>query len=103
MAIFANGPGTQTSTVGTASGTITIFNTAATGLSGTLRNLTVFNSGTVTAYLGGGTAVTSSTGFPVAPGQQILLEGTIPTIYAVTASALTTTVVAGLATLSTVD
>lgn len=102
MAIFANGPGTQTSTVGTASGTVAIFSTSA--LTGTLRNLTIFNTGTISAYLGGGTAVTSATGLPLSPGQQVLIEGTVPTLYAVTGSgALTTTIVAGLATVASVD
>jgi hypothetical protein len=102
MAIFANGPGTQTFAAGTAAGTVPVFNTAASGISGTLRNLTIFNSGTVTAYLGGGTAVSTTTGFPLVAGQQMLIEGTVPTLYAIT-SAVGTTLVAGLATLSTVD
>lgn len=102
MAIFANGPGVQTSSVGTATGTVPVFNTAATGLTGTLKNVTIFNAGTITAYVGVGTATTSTTGFPLASGNQLLLEGTAVNLYACTASG-TTTLVAGLATLATVD
>jgi len=104
MAIFANGPGTQTTVVGTASGTVPVFNTTATGLTGTLRNVTLFNAGTVTAYIGGGTGgtATSAASLTLAPGGQLLLEGPAINLYAVTAS-LTTTIIAGLSTLSTVD
>ena len=102
MPIFANGPGTQTTTVGTASGTVAVFNTAAAGLTGTLRNVTIFNSGTNTVYVGGGTAVSTTTGVPVGGGSQLTLQGTALNFYAVTSSG-TSTVVTGLATLSTVD
>lgn len=102
MAIFANGPGTQTTTVGTASGTVAIFSTTASGLTGTLRNVTVFNAGTATIYVGGGTAVSTTTGIPLTTGQQLLFEGTAINLYAVT-SAGTATVVTGLPTLATVD
>jgi hypothetical protein len=101
VAIFANGPGVQTTSVGTATSTVPVFSTSATGLTGTLTNVTIFNSGTVTAYLGG-TGATSVSGLPLAAGDQILLKGPAINIYACTAS-LTTTLVAGLATLSTVD
>jgi hypothetical protein len=102
MPIFANGPGTQTTTVGTASGTVAIFNTAASGVSGTLRNVTVFNSGTNTVYVGSGTAVSTTTGVALPAGNQLLLEGPAANMYAVTSSG-TSVVVAGLSTLSTVD
>lgn len=102
MPIFANGPGTQTTSVGTASGTVAIFNTAAAGLTGTLRNVTIFNSGTNTVYVGGGTAVSTTTGVPVASGAQLTLEGTAINFYAVTSSG-TSTVVTGLSTVVAVD
>lgn len=103
MAIFANGPGTQTTSVGTASGTVAIFNTAASGLTGTLKNVLVDNAGTATVYVGGGTAVSTTTGIPLLVGQQLLFQGTAINLYAVTAAG-TATVVTGLATIgSTID
>jgi hypothetical protein len=104
MAIFANGPATQTTAVTTTSGTATalVFNTTATGVSGTLRNVLLVNAGTVTAYFGGGTTVTSTTGFPVAAGSQLLLEGPAINIYGLTASG-TTTIIAGLSTQTVAD
>ncbi len=104
MAIFANGPATQTTSVTTTSGTATaqIFNITATGVSGTLRNVLVVNAGTVSVYVGGGTAVTTVTGVPVAAGNQLLLEGPAINLYALT-SAGTSTVIAGLATQTVAD
>lgn len=104
MALFANGPATQTTSVTTTSGTATaqIFNTAAAGVTGTLRNVLVVNAGTVTIYVGGGTAVTSTTGMPVAAGAQLLLEGSAINLYALTASG-TSTVIAGLSSQTVTD
>jgi hypothetical protein len=104
MAIFANGPATQTTSVTTTSGTAMaiVFNTAATGVTGTLRNVLVINAGTATAYLGGGTTFTATTGFPVAAGSQLLLEGPAINIYGLT-SAGTTTLIAGLSTQTVAD
>jgi hypothetical protein len=104
MALFANGPATQTSSVTTTSGTamVQIFNTAAAGVTGTLKNLLVVNAGTVTAYVGGGTTITSTTGFPLASGAQLLLEGSAINLYALTASG-TTTIIAGLSSQTVTD
>jgi hypothetical protein len=99
MAIFANGTATQTSSVGTAAGTVPIFTTS--GLTGTLRNVAVSNTGTATCYVGGGTAVTVAA-MPVAPGGVLVLQGSAVTLYALT-SAGTTTTVAGLASQLVVD
>lgn len=103
MAIFATGAGTpQTTSVTTSSAQI--FNTAASGLSGTLKNVLVCNAGTVTAYVGAGNtnAAAVATSFPLAPGQELLLIGTALNLYAITNSG-TTTLIAGLATLATTD
>lgn len=103
MAIFANGPGTQSYTVAGTAAT-QIFNTANTALSGVLKNLTVINTGTVTAYIGGsglGTASTTS-GVTLAAGNQLLLEGPAINLYAIAASA-TTQITTALATQSVVD
>jgi hypothetical protein len=103
MAIFANGPGTQTTSVGTASGTVAIFNTAAAGLTGTLKNILIENTGTATIFVGSGTAVSTTTGVQLLAGQQLLFQGTAINMYAVT-SAGTATVITGLATIgSTID
>lgn len=102
MAIFANGPGTQTSTVGTSSGTVAIFSTSASGLSGTLKNVMVFNTGANTVYVGSGTAVSTTTGVSLAQGQTMLILGAAANLYAVTSSG-TSVVVAGLATQGLAD
>ena len=78
-------------------------------LAGPLKDVTIENvSATVTVYLGQST-VTSSTGLPLGPGQQVTFEGSSTpagasgtAIYAITASG-TASVVAGLATLNIVD
>jgi hypothetical protein len=98
MAIFANGPGTQTTAVTTSAGTI--YSIAATGMSGTQKNLTIFNAGTVTAFLGSST-VTATTGFALAAGSQLLVEGPVPTTLFAITSALPTTIVAAPATIGT--
>lgn len=101
MAIFANGPATQTSTVTTTASTVPVFNVAATGLSGTLRNVLVINTGTATAYVGGSTAVTVAA-LPLASGDEMLLQGPAVDLYALTAAG-TTTLVAGLGSQVAVD
>jgi hypothetical protein len=101
VAIFANGPATQTTTVGTASGTVAIFNTAASGVTGTLPSILVINTGTITAYIGGATAVTVA-GLPLPSGYSLLLKGPAVNLYAITSSG-TTTLVAGLGTQTVAD
>jgi hypothetical protein len=110
MAIFAEGLGFQTYSV--PANTITqIFygegqgGTAITG-SGTanvLRNPTVANTGTSTIYVGGGT-VTTATGVPIGPGQQLVLitaPGTaaslVPSLFGITAASSATTISSGYA------
>ena len=75
-----------------------------------LHDITIINTGTVTCYLGS-SSVTSSTGLPLAPGQQATIQGTVTAatagvlgwnIYAITASGTTTTQ-ASLATVAVVD
>jgi hypothetical protein len=103
MAIFANGPATQTTSVTTTSGTATalIFNTAASGVTGTLPSVIVINTGSVTAYVGGGTTITTGA-MPLPAGYSLLLKGPAVNLYALTASG-TTTLVAGLGTQTVAD
>jgi hypothetical protein len=62
---------------------------------------TVLNQGTAVVYVGGGT-VTTTSGVPLAVGQQLTVSGPASLIpWAITASG-TATVVAGLATLNAV-
>jgi hypothetical protein len=117
MAIFAEGLGFQTYTI-TNGGSAQVFyglgqgGTAITG-SGTaniLRNPTVFNAGTSTIYVGGGSTVSVATGFPLAPGQQLLImtePGTaaslMPAIWAIIGSGTNAVIYSGLATQALVD
>lgn len=110
MAIFANGPAYQSTAV-TNSATL-VFGGSTTTLAAispavTLRNVTLFNSGTTTAFIGGSSATTAA--LPLAPGQQVLLQGYTTTtgttthdLYGIT-SAGTTIINAGLATQSVAD
>lgn len=109
MAIFADGPAYQTNTVTTAAHVV--FSANATALAAlspavALHDVTIINTGTVTIYLGQPTNVTAATGIPLAPGQQITINGYTATsgtttndIWGIT-SAGTTTTEAGLATLA---
>jgi hypothetical protein len=78
-----------------------VFNTAAAGVTGTLPSVIVINTGTITAYIGGGTAVTTAA-LPLPAGYSLLLKGPAVNLYALTASG-TTTLVAGLGTQSVAD
>lgn len=75
-----------------------------------LHDLTIINTGSTTCYLGSST-VTSSTGLPLKPGEQLTIQGQVTAatsgvlgwnIYAITASG-TTTMEASLATVAVVD
>jgi hypothetical protein len=110
MAIFANGIAEQTTSV-TNSATLvfsgTIAALAALSPAVTLKNVTIFNSGTTTAFVGGSSVTTAA--LPLGVGQQLLIQGystttgtTVHDLYAIT-SAGTTTLVAGLATQSVID
>jgi hypothetical protein len=59
-----------------------------TGQSGT-DTVTLYNTGTTTAYVGAGSGVTSTTGFPIVAGAALVMEATVD-IYAITASGSTT-------------
>jgi hypothetical protein len=63
---------------------------ARAGAVGTGRvSVTIYNTGSVTAYLGTSTSVTSSTGLPILPGGSYT-KRTTAALYAVTASGSTT-------------
>jgi len=110
VAIYANGPAYQSTSV-TNSATL-VFGGSITTLAAitpavTLKNVTLFNSGTTTAFIGGSS--TTSAALPLAPGQQVLIEGysttsgtTTHDLYAITAAG-TTTINAGLTTQGLVD
>lgn len=131
MAIFTGAPPAFQSTqaantpVGTAAAGVQVYNAgSATVVSSsgtayyafpataTLSNLTLINTGTVTAYLGAGTAgtvVTTAAGLPLTPGQQLTIQGTAATgtvstfnLWAITAVG-TTNIEASLATVVAVD
>ena len=64
-------------------------------------NLVVQNQGTAIVYVGGGT-VTTTSGVPLPPGNQMTVSGSAAlAVWAITASG-TATVVAGLATVDVV-
>lgn len=110
MPIF--GPNIQTSSVGNTA--VNVFNPnaapyvpggAAPNFVGPLKDPIFENTGSVTVYLGQ-SGVTSSTGLPLLPGQQITYNGFSTAVgasgtklYAITASG-TSTVVVGLATIN---
>jgi hypothetical protein len=99
--IFANGPGTpQTTVVGTSS--VQVFNPAAAGLTGALRNAYIQNVGTATAYVSSGTGAAATVAASVAlpPNAHMGVSGSAVSYYAITSSG-TTTLVAGLSTLHT--
>ena len=110
MAIYANGPAYQSTSVGNSATLIfsgTIAALAALSPAVALRNVTIENVGAVTAYVGGSSVTAAA--LPLAPGQQVLIEGYLTTsnttthdLYAITASG-TTTLNAGLATQTVVD
>lgn len=65
------------------------------------QNLVVLNQGTAIVYVGGGT-VTTTSGVPLTPGNQLVVGGSASlSVWAITASG-TATVVAGLATVDAV-
>lgn len=68
---------------------------------GNQPNPTVINTGANTFYLGQ-SGVTSTTGLPCAPGDQVTLTGTEVAIYAICASGKTSTALTGLATVDSV-
>lgn len=105
MAIF--GSNIQTTSVGNSAAAVFNPNAAPfSTLAGPLKDVTIENtSSTVTVYLGQ-SGVTSSTGLPLPPGDQITYEGFSTAtgsggtaLYAITASG-TAVVVAGLATVN---
>jgi hypothetical protein len=96
-------------------GSATVITTAGTAYYAfpagvTLSNLTIVNTGTATAYLGGAGTPSAVSGFPLAPGAQLTVQGTAAVsatvsnfnIWAVTAAG-TTSIEAGLATVVAVD
>jgi hypothetical protein len=111
MAIFDTGSAAyQTTTV--TSGGQTAFNANSTALAAlspavTLKDVTVMNVGSVTAYLGQ-SGVTATTGITLKPGQQITIQGytavtgtTTNNVFAITSSG-STVLLAGLASLASV-
>ena len=63
---------------------------ARPGIIGTGRvTVTIYNPGSITAYLGNSTGVTPSTGLPILPGGSYT-KRTTAALYAVTASGTTT-------------
>lgn len=110
MAIFAVGGPAYQKTAVPNSATL-VFNTAASGIPTgvVLRDVTLVNAGTVNVFVGG-SAVTTTTGLLVAPGQQVTVTGyshaqgdTAGNVYAIASAATGGFVEAGLATDSTVD
>jgi hypothetical protein len=74
----------------------------------TVRDLTIVNAGTVTAYVGGSSVAGAATGAPLPSGGQLTIQGWTATtntttndVWAITASG-TTQLEAGLATLASV-
>jgi hypothetical protein len=132
MAIFNGAPpafqstqaaGTSVSTAGVQiynAGSATVVNTAGTShyafnTGVILSNLTVINTGTATAYLGGGTSGTPSAtyGLALPAGFQLTIQGTAASgnaaatastfnLWAIT-TAGTTSIEAGLATVVAID
>jgi hypothetical protein len=110
VAIYANGPAYQSTTV-TNSATL-VFGGSTTTLAAItpavpLKNVTLFNAGTTTAFVGGSSVTTAA--LAIAPTQQILIEGYLTTsgttthdLYAITANG-TTIINAGLTTQGLVD
>jgi len=115
---FQTVPNSTNATVGTSA--VQIYNTTnfqpvgagsaiAFPTGGTLRDLTIVNNGAVTCFVGT-SSVTATTGVPLAPGQQLTIQGsqavassgnTSWNLYAITASG-TTTIEASLATVVSV-
>ena len=93
MAIFESG-GTTTSVTNSAT---QVF--AAAGYTSP-AGLVIQNQGTALIWVGGGT-VTTTSGVPVPAGQQLYVAGPAQNCWAITAAG-TSTVLAGLATLSAV-
>ena len=111
MAIFDVGsPAYQANSLGTTASIVWSGTAPAIGSvspAAVVRDLTIINTGTATCYLGGtGITTTATTGFALAPGVQVTLQGWTATtgtstndvygfVYGV---GLATTVQAGLAT-----
>jgi hypothetical protein len=103
VAIFAAGTATTTSVGNSATKVFDV--TSSNWADGaTLTNVTVLNTGTVTAFIG--IAAVTATGLRLAPGQQLTIYGysyvkgnTAGDIYAITASG-TTTIETGLSTVN---
>lgn len=101
MAIFASNT-IKTTSVTTAAVKIFDVTSSAFATGATLKNVTVMNTGSVTAFIG--IASVTTTGLRLAPGQQLTINGysyvkgdTTGDLYAITASG-TTTIEAGLGT-----
>lgn len=97
MAIFETGYAPVTSIA--ASGTSQVF--VAGSVSTGSRDVTLVNQGPATIYVGQ-SGVTSSTGFPVAVGNQLTLQGAVVNVYAVAGTG-GATVEAGLVSQAVID
>jgi hypothetical protein len=95
MALF--GPGSASTVVATAA---TIVYTKTSG--GLQQNPTVINTGANT-FAVGTSSVTYATGLLVAPGNQVTLQGTEISIYAICNTSKTSTALSGLGTVVSVD
>lgn len=104
MAIFSASPPAYQATGSIGSGAaVQIYNTTSITIGSTtytfptgapLANLTVVNTGTVTAYIGS-SSVTAATGLALAAGQQLTIQGSVIAgssvwnFYAITSSGTT--------------
>lgn len=114
MALFATGVASQSTTLPSGGTTATIVwdpnSTALAALSPavTLKDVTLLNAGANLCWLGQ-SSVTTTTGVPLSPGQQVTIQGSTYTsgsttgrIYAICGAGTATTVLADLATLASV-